>query len=190
ADPDPAAAYARSSPLQGGALVKRFAERVADYRAEVTRVTGEDQVAGAVAAVLERHASRRVVVPGDLPPAWVPAGLDVVAADAEPLVLDTVDGVLTACAVAIADTGTIVLDAGTGQGPRRATLVPDLHICVVPAWHVVGTVPEALDALAPAVREHGRPLTWIAGPSATSDIEFERVEGVHGPRRLEVVVVG
>jgi L-lactate dehydrogenase complex protein LldG len=98
------------------------------------------------------------------------------------------DGVITACALAIARTGTIVLDGGPGQGPRRLTLVPDLHICVVRAGQIVGTVPEGVQALKGAA-EQGRPLTFVSGPSATSDIELERVEGVHGPRRLEVVVL-
>ena len=183
------AAYRRTSALTGDALTDRFAERVADYRATVTRLAAPGELPATVAAVLARHGARRVAVPDGLPAAWVPGGIEVVPAEAPPPVLDEADGVLTACALAIAETGTIVLDAGPGQGPRRATLVPDLHVCVVPAAVVVGSVPEALDALAPAVREHRSALTWIAGPSATSDIELERVEGVHGPRRLEVLVV-
>ncbi len=102
--------------------------------------------------------------------------------------LDALDGAVTTCAVACAETGTIALDGGPGQGRRALTLVPDLHVCVVPAARIVETVPELIEALAPSARA-GRPIVLVSGPSATSDIEFTRVEGVHGPRRLVVVVV-
>ena len=102
--------------------------------------------------------------------------------------LDELDGALTGCAVAIAETGTFVLDGGAGQGRRALTLVPDLHVCVVREDQVVGLVPEAVGELEDAVRA-GRPLTFVSGPSATSDIELDRVEGVHGPRVLHVVLV-
>ena len=167
--------------------VGTFAERVAEYRATVTR-TGPDGVAAAVSACLGD--ARRVVVPGGFEPAWVPPGLDVVADD--PVLradqLDAVDGVLTGAAVGVASTGTIVLDHTAGQGRRAVTLVPDLHVCVVRADQVVGDVPEGVERLQAAV-DAGRPLTWISGPSATSDIELDRVEGVHGPRTLHVVLV-
>jgi L-lactate dehydrogenase complex protein LldG len=103
--------------------------------------------------------------------------------------LDGLDGALTGCAVAIAETGTFVLDGGSGQGRRALTLVPDLHVCVVREDQVVGLVPQAVEQLGDAVRA-GRPLTFVSGPSATSDIELDRVEGVHGPRVLHVVLVG
>jgi L-lactate dehydrogenase complex protein LldG len=143
-------------------------------------------VPATVGALLERLAGGgRVVVPPDLPERWT-AGADVLRDDGGVTTdeLDTVAGVVTACAVAVAETGTIVLDAGTAQGRRALSLVPDLHVCVVRADQVVQTVPEAVRRLEPT-----RPLTWISGPSATSDIELDRVEGVHGPRTLEVVLV-
>ena len=129
----------------------------------------------------------------------VPSGLDGVlrAAVSHPVVdeelsaaeLDTVDAVLTTACVGIAETGTIVLDHGPGQGRRALTLVPDRHVCVVHADQVVPDVPDAMARLATSVAR-GRPLTWVSGPSATSDIELTRVEGVHGPRVLHVVLVG
>ena len=163
-----------------------FAERVADYTATVTE--GAD-VRALVAAACARHGVTRLAVPEDVPPAWLPDGIELAAVSGPPdlAALDAVDGVLTSCAIAIAETGTIVLDAGPGQGPRAATLLPDLHICVVERERIVDDVPAAVAHLA---RHPGRPATFISGPSATSDIELERVEGVHGPRRLEVIITG
>jgi L-lactate dehydrogenase complex protein LldG len=103
--------------------------------------------------------------------------------------LNDADGVLTACALGIAQTGTIILDRGPGQGRRALTLLPDYHLCVIREDQIVGTVPEAVAALRESAAIPGRPQTWISGPSATSDIELSRVEGVHGPRTLEVLVV-
>jgi L-lactate dehydrogenase complex protein LldG len=189
ADLDPAAAYDREPMRTPGVIADLFAERVAEYRAEVTRVTGEDGVAAAVAGVVAGHHAGRLAVARGFPEGWRPEGVELVE---EPGLsveeLDAVDGVITSCALAIARTGTIVLDGGPGQGPRRLTLVPDLHVCVVRVGQIVGTVPEGVQALKGAA-EQGRPLTFVSGPSATSDIELERVEGVHGPRRLEVVIV-
>jgi len=167
-----------------------FLERVEDYRAVVTRV-GSDGLPAALATALGD--SRRVVVPSGLPTEWLAAlqGVEVVTDDG-PLTaaeLDALDGVVTAAAVGIAVTGTIVLDHAADQGRRALSLVPDLHVCVVREDQLVGDVPEAMARLGAAVAA-GRPLTWISGPSATSDIELERVEGVHGPRRLHVLLVG
>ncbi len=172
-------------PLTAAALVDLLAERLADYRAGVTRVA-MPVARTAIGQVLARHAARRVVVPAGFPAGLAPPGVDVVTDEPSlsPSELDGVDGVLTTCAVAVAETGTLVLDAGPGQGRRALTLVPDLHLVVVRLGDVVRGVPEALTRLDPT-----RPLTWISGPSATSDIELNRVEGVHGPRRLEVVLV-
>jgi len=162
-------------------VVELFAERAADYRATIHRT----DAAGLNAAIAAAAGGRRLVVPTGIPPAWS-AGL-VTVADDPPLTrtqLDAADGVLTGAAVAIALTGTVVLDAGPDQGRRALTLLPDLHLCVVRTDQIVGTVAEALDRLDPA-----RPLTWISGPSATSDIELNRVEGVHGPRNLHILIV-
>jgi L-lactate dehydrogenase complex protein LldG len=191
-DPDPAAAYVRERALAPDQLLELFAERCGEYRATVSRCAGDPgAIAAAVAGACERHRARTLAIPASLEPAWRPADRDyrldepALALDA----LDACDGVLTGCAVAIALTGTIVLDAGPGQGRRALTLVPDLHVCVVLAGQIVAGVPEAFAALDASLRA-GRPVTFISGPSATSDIELKRVEGVHGPRRLEVVLAG
>ena len=171
-----------------------FAARVADYRAEVVRCApGDAALAEAIASAWERHGARRVVVPPGVPEAWRVPGVTWEPDDpADPLptaALDAADGVLTGAAVAVAETGTIALDHGPGQGRRALTLLPDLHVCVLQAEQVVATVPEAFRRLGAAVAA-GRPVTLVSGPSATSDIELERVEGVHGPRRLVVLVQG
>jgi L-lactate dehydrogenase complex protein LldG len=166
-------------------LLDLLHDRLVDYKARVTRCTA-GELPDTVAAVLTRRApAGHLVVPPDLPADWT-GGADVLRDDGTTSTdeLDTVVGVVTACAVAVAETGTIVLDARPDQGRRALSLVPDLHVCVVRADQVVQTVPEALQRLDPR-----RPLTWISGPSATSDIELDRVEGVHGPRTLEVVLV-
>ncbi|MBL3668860.1 LUD domain-containing protein [Streptomyces sp. M2CJ-2] len=163
-----------------------LAENLADYRAIVHR-TDAAGLAGVVAGLLSARGASSVLVPPGLDEAWLArTGVTRVVdrAESTPHELDRVDSVVTACAVAVAETGTIVLDGSPDQGRRRITLVPDHHVCVVRAAQVVPSVPYALERLDPA-----RPLTWISGPSATSDIELDRVEGVHGPRTLEVVLV-
>jgi L-lactate dehydrogenase complex protein LldG len=172
-----------------GLLPDLFAERASEYGAQITHVDGAAGLAEAIGAIAARHGAKRLAVARGFEPAWRPEGLEL-AEEPELSVqgLDEVDGVITSSALAIARTGTIVLDGGPGQGPRRLTLVPDLHVCVVEGHQVVGTVPEAIQALKGAA-EAGRPLTFVSGPSATSDIELERVQGVHGPRRLEVLLV-
>ena len=132
---------------------------------------------------------RRLVAPPDLPPGWAPPGVELLRdGGLTNEQLDAADGVLTGCALAVAQTGTIVLDGGAAQGRRALTLLPDYHLCVVQAGQIVGLLPEAVARLGAAARA-GRPLTLISGPSATSDIELNRVEGVHGPRTLEVLIV-
>jgi L-lactate dehydrogenase complex protein LldG len=167
--------------------VELLAENLADYRAVVHRCTAAE-LASVVGRLLADRKAGSVLVPAGLDEGWLAAtDVERVADRAEsgPHELDRVDSVVTACAVAIAETGTIVLDGSPDQGRRRITLVPDHHICVVRVpEQVVGSVPQALERLDPV-----RPSTWISGPSATSDIELDRVEGVHGPRTLEVVLV-
>ena len=168
-------------------ILELFVERVSDYRATVHRTTARD-LADTIASVLAARGAARIVVPAGLPHEWLGKSGTDATVDDPPLSyadLDALDGVVTGCAIAIAETGTIVLDAGPGQGRRALTLVPDLHICVVRApEQVVASVPQAMPRLDPT-----RPLTWVSGPSATSDIELDRVEGVHGPRTLEVVLL-
>jgi L-lactate dehydrogenase complex protein LldF len=180
--------YRTSDPREPAEAVALFAERAAEYRATVHRLP-EIEVPNSVARICSSHGARRVGVPAGFPDDWQPAGVELVEdAVLSPHELDGLDGALTGCAVAIAETGTFVLDGGPGQGRRALTLVPDLHVCVVREEQVVALVPEAVERLADAVRE-GRPLTLVSGPSATSDIELNRVEGVHGPRTLHVLIV-
>jgi L-lactate dehydrogenase complex protein LldG len=179
--------YRRRDEAGRDAIVERFADRVSEYRATVFRAGPDDRAATIAGACRERGA-QRLAVPGDLPAEWRPEGVELVTDDGlSPQELDGIDGALTGCALAIAETGTIVLDGGAAQGRRALTLVPDYHLCVVRAGDVVGQVPEAIEALGDAVRA-GRPVTFVSGPSATSDIELIRVEGVHGPRTLHVVI--
>ncbi|MFH9352518.1 lactate utilization protein C [Kitasatospora sp. NPDC017646] len=170
------------------ALLDLLHRNLADYRALVHRCT-EAELPSRIHELLAARGSRTVVLPAGLPPSWLSAAGDTeLLPDDGSLTaarLDAVDSVVTGCALAIAETGTIVLDGGPGQGRRLLSLVPDHHLCVVRApEQVVASVPLALPRLVPA-----RPQTWISGPSATSDIELDRVEGVHGPRTLEVLLV-
>nr|WP_303652489.1 LUD domain-containing protein [Paludisphaera mucosa] len=169
--------------------LERFIERVREYKAKV-KVTRVEGLAAAIAASCAARNVSRLVVPADLPEGWAPAGVTLIA---EPGLsndeLEHSDGVLTACALGISQTGTVVLDSGPGQGRRAISLVPDYHLCVTFQEQVVGLVPEAVVKLQSAAESPDRPITFISGPSATSDIELNRVEGVHGPRTLEVIVV-
>jgi L-lactate dehydrogenase complex protein LldG len=176
---------------QAGALpgdsVDLFCERAADYLATVRRVTEAELDHALAEACAERGTTSIASSPGEAhrPPTMeiVTDSPDIPAAD-----LDRFDAALTGCALAIAETGTIVLDGGPDSGRRALTLVPDHHLCIVRAEQVVASVPDAVQALAEAAHE-GRPVTFVSGPSATSDIELERVEGVHGPRKLDIFVV-
>lgn len=172
----------------GGAL-DRFLERVRDYGAGV-RVVARAELSAAIGDVCRLQGIESVAVPPDLPLAWLPQGVEAVRDEnLEVRDLDEIQGAITGCALAIAETGTIVLDGGARQGRRALTLVPDFHLCVVHERQIVEGVPTAIRVLAGNLRREGRPVTLVSGPSATSDIELARVEGVHGPRRLELVLV-
>ncbi|MFG2616295.1 lactate utilization protein C [Streptomyces sp. NPDC048507] len=189
ADPEPAVprdylrVHGSRTPAE---RVDLLAANLTEYRATVHR-TGEDGLPLLLARLLSRHTG--ILVPPALPPYWLSAADPARIHDrasCTPAELDRAGAVVTGCALAIAETGTVVLDGGPDQGRRRITLIPDHHVCVVRApGQVVDSVPQALERLDPT-----RPLTWISGPSATSDIELDRVEGVHGPRTLDVVLLG
>ncbi len=181
--------YRQTDPEDHAVIVHRFVERVSEYKAVVRKVAASE-LATAIAEACRSRSVRRLAVPADLPSEWIPPGVELLR---EPGLsnhdLEQSDGVLTGCALGIAQTGTIVLDCGPGQGRRVISLLPDYHLCVIRADQVVGLVPEAVAALQAAAADPARPITFISGPSATSDIELSRVEGVHGPRTLEVLVV-
>lgn len=180
--------YVRGRATPGAELVDLLVDRLVDYRAEVVRC-GAEGIGEAVAKALADHGVGRVGIPPGVDEGWLGAyGGDVVVDDAavfDPPQLDELDGVVTGSAVTSAETGTIFLDGSPTCGRRALTLVPDLHVCVVPVDSIVDGVPEAV-----AVLEQTAPITMISGPSATSDIELNRVEGVHGPRTLVVVIAG
>ena len=187
-------AYRTSAGLGRPTLISLLTERLHDYGTSVRRCA-PDEVPAAVRQALADRGARRVVLPagldltgpgGDGPGDGGPDSITLIGDDGlSPAALDAADGVVTTAAVAIAETGTIVLDGGPGQGRRALSLIPDYHLCIVRTGQIVGIVPEALGRLDP-----GRPQTWISGPSATSDIELDRVQGVHGPRTLEVILAG
>ncbi|MDX6512650.1 MAG: L-lactate dehydrogenase complex protein LldG [Gaiellaceae bacterium] len=168
--------------------IERLVERVIDYGAAVHFVAA-DGIEAAVEEACRGLGVSRLALPPDLPAAWLPGGLEAVPdTSLDPEELDRIGAALTGCALAIAETGTIVLDGGARQGRRALTLVPDVHVCVVEEAQVVDGVPAALRRLAPGLRADRRPVTFVSGPSATSDIELSRVEGVHGPRRFALIV--
>jgi L-lactate dehydrogenase complex protein LldG len=211
-DAEPDARYVRAGELDAAARLALFVERSSDYKATVT-VCADDAgaIAAAVAAACARHDARRLLVPQGLDVRWLPAGArqgagGLVApkdldrrrpSDGFETVIDDpslgwheladFDGVITGCELGIAVTGTVALATGPAQGRRAATLLPDLHVCVVRGEQIVETVPEAMARLAAPIASR-RAITFISGPSATSDIELKRVEGVHGPRRLELIL--
>jgi L-lactate dehydrogenase complex protein LldG len=178
--------YKRAGTLRRDVLLDLFAHRLSEYDAGVSRCA-VDKIGEEIARILEARGRRKIAVPDGLPGAWLPRGFEFEdATHFDDYQLDRMDGVLTGCTVAIAETGSIVLQNAAAQGPRILSLVPDYHLCVVFAEQVVETVPESfaqLDAMSTL------PTTFFSGPSATADIEMTRIKGVHGPRFLDVVLV-
>jgi L-lactate dehydrogenase complex protein LldG len=188
-DPGEAPAYLWAPAPPPAVDLDLLVERIRDYGALLTRVAARPDIPAAVSEALGRHGARRVAIDPRLAADLRPGPTVELVADDPPLAtaaLASLDGALTTAALAIAETGTLILDGGPGQGRRALTLLPDLHVCVLEAAQVRSNVPDAISALAGSTA----PVTFISGPSATSDIELDRVEGVHGPRRLEVVLVG
>jgi L-lactate dehydrogenase complex protein LldG len=178
--------YRREAALGREATLEMLEERLRDYDAHVARV-GRVDVAEAVVKAIAGRGKRRMVIPSGLPAEWLPPGPEFVADEGmSALELDRFDGVVTGSTVAIAETGTIVLQNASGQGRRAITLVPDYHLCLVRAEDVVETVSEAMERLRAT---SGLTTTFFSGPSATADIEMTRIKGVHGPRHLDVVLV-
>ena len=179
--------YRREATRSREAMLELLEDRLRDYDARVIRV-GHDEVAGGAARMLGERKVRRMVVPAGLSAEWLPVGVEFVVDEGMTAAeLDGVDGVMTGATVAIAETGTVVLQNVAGQGRRAVTLVPDYHLCVVRVEDVVETVPEALDRLQATA---GLATTFVSGPSATADIEMTRIKGVHGPRFLDVILAG
>lgn len=179
--------YRQRDERERSAIQEDFVDRLLDYKASVVQ-TEASNLSCVIADACQSYRIQRLVIPSDIPSDWLPAGVTTLRDD-PPLSLneiDTSDAVLTGCASAIAQTGTIILDGGLTQGRRLLSLVPDQHLCIVRASQIVGIVPEAIVAMRARAQQ---PITLISGPSATSDIELSRVEGVHGPRKLHVIVV-
>lgn len=179
-------AYQRAGSLHNAERVELFEHRLKEYDAGVHSASTE-KIADAVKEILASRGRRNIAVPSGIPAAWLPEGFTFTLGDGLTTNdLDRFDGVLTGCTVAIALTGSIVLQSGARQGPRRLSLIPDYHLCVVFAEQIVETVPQAFDRIEPTAT---LPTTFISGPSATADIEMTRIKGVHGPRFLDVLIV-
>ena len=178
--------FRQGSPASREEIVSLFEERLSDYGATVDRV-GETEVAALIRRILAERGNPRMVVPPGLPTTWIPEGVNLeVDHNFSPRQLDGFEGVLTGASLGIAETGTVVLQGGAGQGRRALTLVPDFHLCALRSNDVIATVPEAIARLAPTAYQ---PTTFISGPSATADIEMTRIKGVHGPRSLHIILV-
>jgi L-lactate dehydrogenase complex protein LldG len=178
--------YTQTGELDQGALLELFKERLLEYDAGVYHAP-MDAISDRVAEMLTKRGKHGLAMPTGVPPAWLPEGFVFAEADGyDAYQLDKTEGVLTGCTVAIAETGSIVLQNAAAQGPRMLSLVPDYHLCVVLGSQVVATVPESFARLSATSI---LPTTFISGPSATADIEMTRIKGVHGPRFLDVLIV-
>jgi L-lactate dehydrogenase complex protein LldG len=178
--------YTQRSAASRDETLALFTERLIDYDAHVVHCT-PNQLPDAIQDALQQHNASRVLIPEDLPRDILPAGLSATPdSNLSPAELDRFDAAVTLCTLAIAETGTLVLQGLAGQGRRATTLVPDVHVCILRAEDVVATVPEAFERLAPTATG---PLTFVSGPSATADIEMTRIKGVHGPRQLHILIV-
>lgn len=190
-DIEVARGYLEKGNLPQDQIVNLFAERVGEYKATVRRVKQKD-VKKVIAESCKKEYVENLVIPEAFRKELLPENVSPLYDDSNhPLShrqLDESDGVITTCAYAVAQTGTIILDAGAGQGRRALTLIPDYHLCLVREDQIVELIPEGFSAVETSVKKEGRPITFISGPSATSDIELNRVEGVHGPRRLDVLI--
>jgi L-lactate dehydrogenase complex protein LldG len=179
--------YQKARQLDAEHKLDLFIKRLIDYEARVSRCS-EEEIAETVAKALTERGKRRLAVPRNLPKSWLPLGFEFITDDGLSYeALDKSEGVITGCAIAIALTGTVVLRHAPGEGRRALTLIPDYHLCIVYANQLVETVAEGFHKLHELRK---MPITMISGPSATSDIEMTRVKGVHGPRSLDVILVG
>lgn len=192
--PDIERHYEQHSNLTNQEILHLFTERVCEYRA-VTEIIDEGEIGNRIQAICSEADIKSLVVPEDLEKAWIHSldpKVQLFRDKSNSLTkeeLNSSDAVLTGAFLGVAQTGTIILNAGVGQGRRVLTLLPDFHICVIRQEQIVGIIPEAIRKLDSIVKETGRPVTMISGPSATSDIELNRVEGVHGPRKLHVLII-
>lgn len=179
--------YRRTPNLSHEQILDLLADRLRDYDAHVQR-SPESQIASTIASMLSARGRRKIVIPQGLNPAWLPAEFDFVVGDGmSSTQLDEFEGVMTASTCAVAVTGSVALQNVPGQGRRAISLIPDYHLCLVRVEDVVETVPEAIERLRATST---LPTTFFAGPSATADIEMTRIKGVHGPRFLDIVLLG
>jgi L-lactate dehydrogenase complex protein LldG len=178
--------YQRQGTLSREQCLELFLDRLLDYDTEVLQIAGTSEISSAIATALQTAGEDTLLASPDFPAEWLPEvaalQLDHNLSSAQ---IEKIQAVVTTCEAAVASTGTIFLVHGGAQGRRIATLLPDYHICIVRRQQVSALVPEAITAVAPF---RGLPITSISGPSATSDIEMTRIRGVHGPRRLTVVL--